>query len=170
MRQIREFRSNFENISRDCRKCLTTFPRIQLIFILIRTTVARHSCECRTTFVRMSLSFIFSPGNREVFACFLKTQEFRIVNSQNFAATGSRYSHERRATVARQSRDSLAIYFGEKMRILKFLNMFKTFSTSSRHMKILTTLVRHSHECRAKVCDKIRKTVARNSHASETLA
>ena len=37
-------------------------------------------------------------------------------------------------------------------------------------MKILTTFVRHSHECRAKVRDKIRKTVARNSHASEILA
>ena len=37
-------------------------------------------------------------------------------------------------------------------------------------MKILTTLVLHSHECRAEVRDKIRKTVARNSHASEILA
>ena len=123
MRQIREFRTYFENISRDCRECLTTFPRMQLIFILIRTTVARYLCECRTTFVRMSLSFIFSPGNREVFACFLKTvarpscdtrttfkrvsRKFRIVNSPKFRgdrfATLARTSRDRRTTVARQS-------------------------------------------------------------------
>ena len=36
-------------------------------------------------------------------------------------------------------------------------------------MKILMTLVRHSHECRAKVRDKISKTVARNLLASEIL-
>ena len=48
--------------------------------------------------------------------------------------------------------------------------MFKNFATSSRHKKILRTLALHSHICRAKVRDKIRKTVARNSHASEILA
>ena len=144
-----------------------------LIFILIRTTVARHSCECRTTFVRMTLSFIFSPDSREFFACCLKTaarpscdtrttfvrvsRKFRIVNSPKFR--GDRF-----ATFARPSRDSLAKYFGKKVRI-QFLNMF---ATSSRHVKILTTLARMS--CESAATKLIRVTVARNSHASEILA
>ena len=133
MRQIRELRSNFENISRDSRatvarqscdirESVSRLSRECILFsFLIRTTVARHSCECGTTFVPMSLSLIFSPNSREFFACCLKTvarpscdtrttfvrvsRKFRIVNSLNFAATGSRHSHERRATVARQSCD-----------------------------------------------------------------
>ena len=64
------------------------------------------------------------------------------------------------ATGSRHSRNSLAKYFGEKIPI-NFLNMDQ-FVTCSRHMKILTT-----YECRAKVCDKIRKTVARNLNDSE---
>ena len=122
-----------------------------LIFILIRTTVARHSCECRTTFVRMTLSFILSPDSREFFACCLTTvarlscdtrttfvrvsRKFRIVNSTKFRgdrfATFAQTSGDRRETVARLSRDSLAKYFEKKNRI-QFLNMFKTFATSSR--------------------------------------
>ena len=133
MRQIREFRSNFENIPRDCR---ATFVRVTHDF----PTNVDYFHFIRTTFVRVS-------------------RKFRVVNSPKFR--GDRF-----ATLARQSRDSLAEYFGETIRI-KFLNMFKTFATSSRHMKIHTTLARHSHECRAKVRDKFRKTVARNSHASE---
>ena len=50
MQQIREYRSNIENISRDFRE---TFIRVShnvptnvaLVFIFIRTTVARHSRE-----------------------------------------------------------------------------------------------------------------------------
>ena len=38
----------------------------------------------------------------------------KFVKINYFAATGSRHSLERRTTVARQSRDSLAKYFGEK--------------------------------------------------------
>ena len=37
-------------------------------------------------------------------------------------------------------------------------------------MKILTALVGHSHNCRAKAHDKFGKAVARNWHASEILA
>ena len=129
----------------------------------------------------MSLSFIFSPDSREVFACFLKTvarplcdtrttfvrmsQKFHIVNWPKFRS-------DRFPTLARMSCDSHATVlrnFLAKVRI-KFLNMFKTFATSSQHMKILTTLVPHSHECRAKFRNKVRKTVERNSHASEILA
>ena len=79
----------------------------------------------RTTFVRVS-------------------RKFRIVNSPN--VRGDMF-----ATLARQS---FEIFWRKKISI-KFLNMFKTFATSSRHMKIR---------------DKIRKTVARNSPASEILA
>ena len=117
MRQIREFRSNFESISHDCR-----------------AIVARLSHDSRATFVRVShdfpanvsnfhfnsyesRSFIFSPDSREFFACCLKTvarptfvrvsQTFRIVNSPKFRgdrfATFARTSRDRRATVARQS-------------------------------------------------------------------
>ena len=147
MRQIPEFQSNFENISatvarqsRDIRESVSRLSRKCIIFILIRTTIARHSCECRTTFLRMSLSFIFSPDSREFFACCLKTiagplcdtrttfvrvsRKFCIVNSPKFH--GDRF-----ATFARTSHDSLAKYFGEKI-CFQFLNMFKTFATSSR--------------------------------------
>ena len=48
--------------------------------------------------------------------------------------------------------------------------MLKNFATSSRLVRDTRKFSRHSHECRAKVRDKIRKTVARNSHASEILA
>ena len=138
--------------------------------------MARHSCECRTTFVRMSLSFIFSPDSRRVFACFLKTVarpscDMSCECRENFALficqRGDRF-----ATLAQTSRDRHTTVARNIWRknSHKILNMFKTFATSSRHMKILTTLVRHSHECRAKISDKIRNTVARNSHASEILA
>ena len=191
MRQIRsEFRSNFENISRDSlasvarrlRDIRESVSRLSRECNLFSFKFVRQSYECRATFVRMSLSFIFSPDSREVFARLSRDrlatlarhsyecrENFALEIRQNFAATSSRHSHDRRATVARQSRNSLAKYFGEKIRI-KFLNMFKNFATSSRHKKILTTLARHSHESCAKVRDKIHKTLARYSHASEILA
>ena len=112
MRQIRELRSNFENISRDSRATVARqsrdiresvsrlFRECILFSFLIRTTVTRHSCECGTPFVPMSLSLIFSPNSREFFACCLKTiarpscdtrttfvrvsRKFRIVNSLKF--------------------------------------------------------------------------------------
>ena len=133
-----------------------------------RASMARHSYECHKKF------------------CIVNSRKFR---GKNLAVTCSRHS-----------RDSLAKYFGEIIRI-KFFNMLKNFvtssrlvrdtrkfsrqsceifwrnnshkifqhveklcdqfATSSRHKKILTTLARHSHECHAKVRDKICKTVAR---------
>ena len=107
MQQIREFRSNFENISRDCRA------------IVVR--LSHNICERRSRNLHM--------------------------------------------TVARQSCE----IFCEKI-CIKFFNMLKNFATSSRLVRDTRKFSRHSHECRAKVCDKIRKTVARNSHASEILA
>ena len=93
----------------------------------------------------MSLSFIFSTDSRMMFACFLKTvtrlsYDIRTGVAkihQNFTATASRQLHERLTSVQE--------YFCEKNRV-KFLNMFKTFATISRHTKSLATLV-----CRAKV-------------------
>ena len=105
----------------------------------------------------MSLSFIFSPDSREVFARLSRDrratlarhsyecrEHFALKIRQNFAATISRHSHERRATVARLSRDSLAKYFGEKIRI-KIFNMLKNFATSSR----LVRDTKNSHDTRA---------------------
>ena len=103
-----EFRSNFENISRDSRE---TFVRVShdvptnVAFIFIRTTVARHS-ECCTTFVRMSLKSQFyflarySRGVR-MFAQDCRAtvvrhsyecrENFALKIRQNFAATSSSF-------------------------------------------------------------------------------
>ena len=97
--------------------------------------------------IRMSLSFVFSPDSREVFACFLKTVarlsydirtsvatflHCKFVKSsrrqvRDICTNVVRLSHERRATVARQSCD---IFLPKKVRI-KFLNMCKTYASSS---------------------------------------
>ena len=101
-------------------------------------------------------------GNPNCWFCHAQAQmsqgvsrKFRIVNSPKFQ--GNRF-----VTLARPSHDSLAKYFGEKNRI-KFLNLFKTFATSSRLMKILTTLTRMA-------TDFAKQSPRRNSHASEILA
>ena len=89
MRQIREVKSNFENISRDCRAIASARDCCQsrdVTFVRVShdvpTNVAYfHSYDSRETFVRVSheirtnvaFSFIVSPDSREVFACFLKT-------------------------------------------------------------------------------------------------
>ena len=86
-----------------------------------------------------------------------------IVNSPKFRGdrfgTLARTSHNSHATVLRN-------VLAKKIRLKFILNMFKTFATSLRYMKILTTFMQHSHDCRAKVRDPICKTVARNSHDS----
>ena len=106
----------------------------------IRAIVARLSYECRFVLFSRQIvarfSHVVSRLSRDRRAKLARhsyecREHFALLIRQNFAATGSRHSHERRATVARQSRDSPAKYFGEKIRI-KFLNMFKTFATSSR--------------------------------------
>ena len=147
MRQIREFRSNFENISHDCRAIvlLSVSSDCREGFACCLNTVARPLCDIRTSTSVAKISYC------------------------KFAKILRRQVRDTRTKVARPSHDSLAKYFGEKIRI-KFSNMFKTFATSSRYMKILTTFVRHSNECHANVRDKIRKTVTRNSHTSEILA
>ena len=163
MRQIRDFRSNFENIH--------DFPANVTYFHLNsydrRATFVRVS----PTFVRMSLSFIFSPDSREVFArlsrdthvTFVRvSRKFRIVNSPKFRS-------DKFATLARQSCE--IFWRKNSHKIFQHVEKLRDqFATSSRHKKILPTLARHLHECRAKVRDKNRKTVARNLHASEILA
>ena len=85
---------------------------------------------------------MFSQDCQDCHMTFIRvSQNFCIVIHQTFRATGSRHSH-----------DNLVKYFGKKIRI-NFLNMLKTFATSLRPMKILTTFVGHSHECHAKVHD-----------------
>ena len=114
----------------------------------------------------MSLSFIFSPDSREVFARLSRDrratlarhsyecrENFAWLIRQNFAATCPRHSHERRATVARRSRDSLAKYFGEKNHI-KFFNMLKNFATSSRLVRDTRKFSRHSRDTRTNVVRK----------------
>ena len=74
-----------------------------------------------------------------------KTMVLQI--QQNFAARGWKHSHECYTTVVKQSRDSLKMLsriFWRKN--LHKIFMFKTFTTSLRHMKILVT-----HECHVKV-------------------
>ena len=71
MRQIREFRSNFENISHDCR-----------------AIVARLSHDSRATFVRVSHDF---PANLSYFH----------FNSYDSRATFVRVSHDIRTNVAK---------------------------------------------------------------------
>ena len=111
MRQIREFRSNIENISRDCREPLANL-QCEIFATLvsydgratvlrkhantsrlsgekiklsdIRTNVARHSHECRATVVRMKMKICYILG--------------KVV----------RLSHECLATVVRQLRDCRA--------------------------------------------------------------
>ena len=51
MRQIREFRSNFENISRDCR---ATFVRVHHDFLANVAYFHFNSYDSRATFVRVS--------------------------------------------------------------------------------------------------------------------
>ena len=138
MRQIREFRSNFENISRDYRD--------------IRESVSRRSHECSfifsttvATLVRMSLiSFISSPDGREVFACFLKTV---ARPSYDIHTSVAKISHCKFAKISRrQVRDT-------RTNVQSDRGFGNQLATISRHMKILTTIARHSHECRAKVRD-----------------
>ena len=109
MRQIREFRPNFENISHDCR-----------------AIVARLSHDSRATFVRVSHDF---PANVSYFhfnsydsrATFvrvshdIRTNDAVLFSRQivaSFSHMVSRLSRDRRATLARHSyvcRENLAL-------------------------------------------------------------
>ena len=153
MRQIHEFRSNFENISRDCRAIVTrlshdsraTFVRVSHNFPANVSYFHFNSYDsrARTTFVRMSLCFIFSPDSREFFACCLKTvarpscdtrttfvrmsRKFRIVNSPKFR--GDRF-----ANVARPSHDSHATVLRNILG-KKFASNFQTCLKPSRPVR-----------------------------------
>ena len=121
MRHIREFRSNFENISRDCRAIVArlshdsraTFVRVSHDFPANVAYFHFNSYECRIVL----FSRQYSTDSREVFACCLKTvarhshdirtsvAKFRIVNSPKFRgdrfATLAQTSCDRRTTVLR---------------------------------------------------------------------
>ena len=78
MRQIHKFRSNFENISRDCRMTFVRvshdLPSNEAYFHFnsyesrdIRASVARHSYECRLVlFSRFSHVVSILPRDRRV--------------------------------------------------------------------------------------------------------
>ena len=92
MRQIREFRSNFENISRDCRATVARQSRD------IRECVSRLSSECNLfsfKFVRQS-RVIRASVARHSYECRLVLFSRQIV---------ARFSQDCRATVVRHSRD-----------------------------------------------------------------
>ena len=129
MRQIREFRPNFENISHDCRAIVArlshdsrvTFVRVShdfpanVSYFHFNSYDSRATlCECRTTFVRMTLSFIFSPDSREFFACCLKTvarpscdtrTTFLRVSRKFRIINSPKFRGDRFAIFARTSRD-----------------------------------------------------------------
>ena len=144
MRQIREFRSNFENISRDCRAIVArlsydsreTFVRlshdvathvalVSFSFVRqlrdIRESVSRHSYECRLVlFSRQIVARTVTRLTVERYSYDNRTSVAKFSHCkvrQNFAGTCLRHSHERPTTVARLSRDSLAICFAEKIHI-----------------------------------------------------
>ena len=100
------------------------------LVLFSRQIVARFSQDCRATVLRHSRD--------------IRTSVAKISHCK-FAKISRRQVHDTRKNVARLSRDSLAKYFGEKIRI-KFFNMLKNFATSSRHKKILTTLAGMSCE------------------------
>ena len=115
----------------------------------------RQLLECLMTFVRMLLGFIFSPHSHEVFSCVflrllhdIRTSVLKYSHCK-FTKRSQRQIHDTPTIVVRLLHHSLATYFGEKI-CITFLNIFKTLVTSSRHMKILMTLVRHSHKCHTK--------------------
>ena len=139
MRHIREFRSNFENISRDCRAIVArlshdsraTFVRVShdfpanvSILILIRTTVARHLFSRQ---IVTSFSHVVSRLSRDRD---IRTSVAKISHCK-FAKISRRQVRDIHTNVVQPSHDSLAKYFGKKI-CIQFLNMFKTFSTSSR--------------------------------------
>ena len=124
MRQIHEFRSNFENISRDNRE---TFVRVShdvstnvAYFHSYNSretfmSVTRHSYECRLVLFSRQIvarcSHVFSRLLRDRPATLMTfvrvSQKFGIVNLLKFRG-------DRLATLARPSRDSLGKYFGKK--------------------------------------------------------
>ena len=116
MRQIREFRSNFENISRDIRESVSRLSRECKLFSFkfvgqscnIRASDARHSYECRLVLFSRQIVARFSPDCRATVVQHSRDIcKFCIVNSPKFR--GDKF-----ATLARLSCDGLAKYFGRK--------------------------------------------------------
>ena len=120
MRQIREFRSNFENISRDYR---ATFVRVSHDFPAnvtyslfkfvrqsrdIRASVARHSYECRLVLFSRQIVARFSQDCRATFVRHsrdIRTSVAKIWHCK-FAKISRRQVRDSRATVVRPSHDS----------------------------------------------------------------
>ena len=179
MRQIREFRSNFGNISRDCRAIVRVshdFPANVTYFHLnsydSHATLARYSYECHLVLFSRQIVARFSQDCRATVVRHshdIRTSVTKISHSKfakilhsKFAKISRRQVRDTRMNVARQSRDSLAKYFCEKIRI-KFLNMFKNFATSSRLVGDTRKFSRHSRNTLTNVVRKSATKFAKQS-------
>ena len=135
MRQIREFWTNFENISRECR---ATFVRVSHDFPANVTYFHLNSYDSRATFVRVSRDIRASVA-RHSYECRLVLFSRQMV---------TRFSQDCRATVVRHSRDirtSVA-----KISHCKFAKI------SRRQVRdTCTNVARPSHDSRATVLRNI---------------
>ena len=128
MRQIRDFRSNFENISRDCRAIVArlsydsreTFVRLShdvpTNVALVSFSFVRQSRDIResVSFIRMSLCFLFSPDSREDCRATIvrhtydnRTRAAKFSHCK-FAKISRRHVWDTRMNVVRLSHDSHA--------------------------------------------------------------
>ena len=137
MRQIREFRSNFKNISRDCRAIVdsrepfmrlshyvpTNVALVSFSFVRqwrdMRVSVSRHSYECR-------LVLFF----RQIFARTVTRLSYGIRMtivrvSQNFAKISRRHVRDTRMNVVRLSHDSRATVLRHVLPKIKSHKVFK---------------------------------------------
>ena len=173
MRLSRDSRATVARQSRDIHESVSRHSRESNLFSckFVRQSrdirVARHSYECRLVLFSRQIVARFSQDCRATVVRHSRDIRTSVVKISHckFAKISRRQVRDNRTNVARPSRDSLAKYFGEKIRI-QFFNMLKNFATSSsQHKKILTTLARMS-------CESPRQNSqnARNSHASEILA
>ena len=122
-------------------------------------SVARHSYERRIV--------LFS---RQIVARFSQDCRATVVrHSRDIRTSVAKISHCKFAKISRQSCE--IFWRKNSHKIFQHVEKLRDqFATSSRHKKFS----RHSRDTRTNVVrksrDKIRKTVARNSHASEILA
>ena len=111
----------------------------------------RRSCDCLTTFARTSLSLIYSQCCREVsqlgrnwFAIqsYLSRKYVVFQNDCDLIARGRRQVRDGLETPA----TTLRLFCEEFCRI-KFLNMFKIFATTLRHLATHARILRITGDC-----------------------
>ena len=111
----------------------------------------RRSCDCLTTFARTSLSLIYSQCCREVshlcrnwFAIqsYLSRKYVMFKNDCDSIARGRRQVRDGFETPAMTLR-----LFCEEFCRIKFLNMFKIFATTLRHLATHARKLRITGDC-----------------------